>query len=208
MTHETTSALAGLAGAFLISAVLSPLAGQVPGDPGRSFQAGTNLGLGYVVNAPEQLLGFTVMTVGSSWSGWGAFADVKLAVDRVSGDDAFRESSTATEAIGMGHQRFGEPEEEWTTFNVGLVRALTDDVAAYLGGGYSEQTVYQEFDQGASAGIDRFYIVEDDRFGGNEVNILGGLYLRVSRVIAFQFGGETAPAGFTAGVSLMVPLGG
>lgn len=209
MQDKTMSALPVLMGAILATALVSPLAGQGMSDPDRSFVVGTHLGLGYVVNAPDQLAGFTAFTVGSKWSGWGAFADVKFTVDRPTGEDNFTEERSAEEAEGLGDEAFGDPDEVWTTFNAGLVRALSDEVAVYGGAGLSDQTVYQEYvDEDGERGRNGFYVVEDERVGGSQVNVLGGLYFRFSRVITFQFGGETAPTGFTAGVSLMVPLGG
>ena len=176
-------------------------------DPARSYLASSYLGLGYVVNAPEQLLGFGASLGGEMLSGWGVYADVKLPVDRASGEDIFVESETAADARARGDDPFGEPDEAWTSFNVALVRALGHDVAVYAGAGYSDREVYQEFAREDERGPDRFYIVEDVQAGGESVNVLGGFFFRASRVIAFQVGGETAPAGFTAGVTFLVPLG-
>lgn len=209
MQDKTMSALPVLMGAILATALVSPLAGQGMSNPDRSFVVGTHLGLGYVINAPDQLAGFTAFTVGSKWSGWGVFADVKFTVDDPTGEDNFTEERSAADAEALGDEAFGDADEVWTTFNAGLVRALSDEVAAYAGAGLSDQTVYQEYvDEDADPGLDAFYVVEDERVGGGQVNVLAGLYFRFSRIVTFQFGGETAPTGFTAGVSLMVPLGG
>lgn len=207
MQNKIRFVLSVFVAAFLASVTFSPLTGQRAVNPEQSFVAGTHLGVGYVMNAPDQLVGLTAFTVGSKWSGWGAFADAKFTSDRPTGDDDFREDMTAAEAEAMGDERFAEPDEVWETVNVGLVRAVSHDVAIYAGAGYSNQTVYQEYVE-SETGPDRFYTVEDDRVGGNTVNVMGGLYFRVGRVITFQFGGETAPGGFTLGVNFMIPVSG
>lgn len=208
MTYERTSPFAVAIAAALLSAGAAPLAGQGFVDTDESLVAGTHLGFGYVVNAPDQLIGFGLMTVGSKWAGWGVFADVKLTASRPSGEDHFTSDQTAADAEAMGDTPFGERMDDWTTVNVGVVRAVGHEVALYAGGGYARETVYQEYERQGDQGADRFYIVEDQRVSGNTVNLMGGLYFRATRTIMFQMGGETAPAGFTAGVSLVIPLGG
>lgn len=207
MPKKMSYVLLAVTAAAALGSVSRPLAGQGMARPGENMMTDAHVTVGYVANAPEQLVGFGVTEVGLPWAGWGAFADLKLTVGRASGEDTFIESMTAREAEEMGDVAFGEPEEAWTTVNFGLIRAVGPEVALYAGAGYSEETVYQEYDRQES-GADRFYIVEDPRAGGDEVNLLGGLFFRAGRYLMFQMGGETAPAGFTAGASLVFPLSG
>lgn len=200
-----------LVGLFLLSTTGSPAEGQRVGqefvDPDESFLASRFVSVGYVVDAPDQLVGFGVSTVGSMWSGWGLYADVKFSVATPESEDNFTEARTASEADQLGDQRFSELESAWNTVNLALIRAVTHEVALYAGAGYSQETVYREyFDDQIERGIQGFYTVEDERQGGDTVNMLGGLLFRATRHLMFQFGGETAPAGFTAGVNLVFPF--
>lgn len=208
MLREKHAVLAAGLAALMVAGGSAALAGQGYRGSGQDMGAGTHLGFGYVVNAPEQLVGFEVMAVGSPWAGWGAFADAKFTHSSPSGEDIFMSGRTAAEALEMGDTPFGQPDEAWTTVNVGVVRAVGPEVALYAGGGYSQQTVYQEFQRQGEIGADRFYIVEDVEASGDRVNLLGGFYFRAMRNLMFRLGAETAPAGFTAGVDFVLPLGG
>lgn len=208
MPNKTIYALRMLTAALLLATISSAVPAQETEHPEESFFVSSHISLGYVVNMPEQLVGFTTMAVGLPWPGWGAYADVKLPADRGSGEDNFTTTRTAAEAEALGDLRFGEPEPAWDSVNLGLVRALVNEVAVYAGAGYSRQAVYQEyFDEQRERGMNGFYTVEDDRVGGDTLNLMAGLYLRASSAVMFQFGVESAPSGFTAGVHLVLPLG-
>lgn len=177
-------------------------------DPDESFLASTHLSIGYAVNAPEQLVGVSASTAGSKWSGWGLYADYKLSVATPEGDDSFTEDLTVAEAKERGYLLYTQPESAWNTVNVALVRAVAHEVALYGGAGYSHETVYREYvDETRAPAPESYYTVEDESEGGDAVNVMGGLLFRASRHLIFQVGGETAPAGFTAGASAVFPIG-
>lgn len=210
MSKKTTMhPLAVLVGLTLAMGSASPASAQWAGDPDESYVASTHLAVGYVANAPDQLVGFSAMTVGSLWSGWGLYIDVKFTPNSPEGDDEFDATMTAAEAESLGDLTFGNPDRIWTTVNAAVVRAVADEVAVYAGAGHSREKVYQEYeDPDGERGIQGFYIVEDERLSRKTVNLLGGLFFRAGRHFSFQIGAETAPAGFTAGVGLVFPLGG
>lgn len=197
----------------VVSVGWAPAAAQLPGqdqvtEPEESYLLSTHLSVGYVINAPDQLVGFSASTAGPMWSGWGLYADFKFSVANPDGEDNYVEDRTATEAEQLGDQRFGQPESAWNTVNVALVRAVAHEVALYAGGGYSQETVYREyFDDQQNRGEQGFYTVEDEREGGDVLNLMGGVLFRTSKHLIFQIGGETAPAGFTAGAAVAFPLG-
>ena len=172
-----------------------------------AFDRATNVAVGYVANMPDQLLGFSAMTVGERWGGWGLYLDYKQSLDSPGDDPTFRPGVTPQEALNTGNDEFGQ-ESQWTGFNVAVVRTISDELAVYAGAGWADQTVYREFLDPDGDPLTPFFWVEDEAVSGTEVNVLGGFYFRLMQNVLFQFGSQTAPGGVTAGISLGVPLGG
>lgn len=174
---------------------------------GETFQTGTRWTVGYTVNAPSQLLGFSTMVVGQRFAGWGVYADYKLTLDPPSDRPEYDATLSVDHAVNQFNDRFVGNESAWTTFNLAVVRALTGTFAVYVGGGYSKEKAYQQFfDASQTRGQYGFYWVDDDGGSGTRVNLLAGVWFRLTESIMVQFGGESAPRGFTIGASLAVPL--
>lgn len=188
----------------LLAASGAPLAAQGQGVP--SFDRSTHLSVGYVINVPEQFLGFSVMTVGPTWRGWGLYADFKQGTDSPGDDPTFDASMTVDDARVEGIEFTNE--SDWTTFNVALVRAITPDLAVYAGGGYSERTVYREFERNPGQEGSPFFWVRDDAIQQDHVNVTGGAFLRFIGPFMFQIGFGSAPRGATAGVAIAYLFGG
>jgi hypothetical protein len=159
-----------------------------------------NLAVGYVVNAPQQLLGLGAWTVPSSLHPWGLYADVKLRVNSPARDELDR-SLTPDQAEALG-DNFFKDDSAWTTTNLALVRVINPDLALYLGAGVSWRTTYFQYVRDVERGPAGQYWVEDDEQSGTFANVMAGALFRATPRWGFQFGAETAPAGATVGVHL------
>ena len=177
------------------------------GMVGATFLTGTRWTVGYAVNAPSQLVGFSTMVIGRRFAGWGVYADYKLALDPPSDRPEYDASLSVDQAVNQFNDRFVGDESAWTTLNLAIVRALTGTLAVYVGGGYSKEKAYRQFfDAGQTRGQYGFYWVDDDDSSGTRVNLLAGVWFRLTESVMVQFGGESAPRGFTVGASLAVPV--
>jgi hypothetical protein len=173
-----------------------PLSGQAAG-----FRHDTSWQVGYVANAPQQVLGIGAWTMPSPRHGWGLYADVKLSADSPAGDVLDR-AMTPADAEQLGDDFFKETAA-WTTVNMALVRGVSAELAVYLGGGVSWRTTYLQYVDGTlTRGEFGQYWVVDDELTGVRPNVLGGALFRAASRVVFQFGAEAAPAGVTVGVHL------
>lgn len=207
MTHPFRLLRAALAGALLAAAVAPSLSAQVISGSAGQRQFQPRMGVGYVANIPNQFVGASGHFVSNFWGGMGLYVDAKFDLDSPEDEEGFVDSLTAADV----EDRLGDPllqrEGVWTSVNVAVTRAVTPQLVAYAGVGYSDAQEYREYlDDTREMGQFGFYKVRDEEASGAKVNILGGLMFQISRTIALQLGGETAPGGFTIGVSYLVPL--
>lgn len=197
-------------GALFLSALAvaesAPAAAQVPLD--SDFTTTPHWVIGYAANIPDQLLGFSGLVLGPQLGGWGIYVDVKRTTDSPADRSDFEPSLTAEEVDNQfGDFRFSD-QSAWTTVNVAAVRVLKETFAVYAGAGYSKETAYARYqDPTFTRGVAGFYWVEDDRESGNRINFIGGAWFRATSLLMLQLGGETAPAGFTMGAGLVLPIG-
>jgi len=186
------------------------LRAQAGSGAGAGFTGATYVAAGYVVNAPNQRLGFSLMTVGSAWKGWGLYVDAKKSTGSPEGEATFDPTRTATDvAANTPRDQLFVEESAWRSLNGAVVRAIGSEFAVYAGGGVTEETAYDEYrdwDQRTTA--DAFYWVEDAVSGGTELNVVGGVFFRATRNLIFQAGGESNPSGFTVGAAVGLPLDG
>lgn len=202
----------GAAVVMAVVVLLAPreLRAQAPTASTGGFTGDTYLAAGYTINAPNQRLGVSLMTIGSFWKGWGLYLDAKKSTGTPEGEDSFDPSRTATDvARNTPDDQLFVEESAWRSLNGAVVRAVGSEFAVYAGGGVTEESAYDEYrdwDQRATA--DAFYWVEDEVSGGTEPNVLGGVFFRATRNLIFQAGGELNPPGFTVGAALGLPLGG
>lgn len=182
----------------LLSAVATPAAGQATVD----FRNDSNLLVGYVVNAPSQLLGLGVGAMIPVFGGLGLYADAKLTLDSPARDALL--SLTPREAEDLGDVFFAR-ESAWTTLNLAVLKGISPELAVYVGGGPSWQTMYAQYvDDTGERGDRGRYWVEEEGQPVLHANVLGGALFRLGRRISFQFGAERAPGGFTAGVHVLL----
>lgn len=169
-----------------------------------SAQGMTRYGIGYVANTPDLLAGVGGHVVFPVFGGLGIFADVKFDVESPSREAEFRSTMTALEVQNeIEGVEFLSLGDSWRTYNIGLVRPLLPSLKLYAGAGYAVRTRYRFFyDSSEEVGEFGFIWVEAPEEEKTTVNVLFGGFMRVSRVVSFQIGIETAPRGLTVGVML------
>jgi hypothetical protein len=202
MTHPFRLLRAAFAGALLAAAVAPALSAQ---GEGRVFQP--RMGVGYVANVPNQFVGASGHFVSSFMGGMGLYVDAKFDLDSPEDDEKFIDSLTAADVENTLGDQLLRRDGVWTSVNVAVTRAVTPQLVAYAGVGYSDSQEYVEYlDEQREMGMLGFYTVRDEEASGGQVNFLGGVMFQISRTVALQLGGETAPGGFTIGLSYLVPL--
>jgi hypothetical protein len=173
---------------------------------GGGFQSETYWAVGYATNAPQQLMGFSTLLFGPRLKGWGIYADVKKGLSTPEDEKGYSSTLTPAEARGFEDLLIKE-RSAWRSANVAAVRVLSPALAVYLGGGYSRESAYQRYlDAGQERGYLGYYWVADAARSGGHLNLLAGAWFRATSRILFQFGGEMAPGGFTAGAAYVFPI--
>jgi hypothetical protein len=207
MTHPFRLLRAALAGALLAAAVAPALSAQVIGGRTGTPAFQPRMGVGYVANVPNQFVGASGHFVSSFMGGMGLYVDAKFDLDSPEDDEKFIDSLTAADVENTLGDQLLRRDGVWTSVNVAVTRAVTPQLVAYAGVGYSDAQEYVEYlDEQREMGMLGFYTVHDEEASGGQVNFLGGVMFQISRTVALQLGGETAPGGFTVGVSYLVPL--
>lgn len=164
------------------------------------------LGIGYVSNAPEELLGGTIWGVIPGFGGWGLYLDAKMDPEDPVGDGFLYNGMTSAEVEQQwpNDLRFVSVSR-WWGLNVAITKVLTDDLVVYAGGGYAEETVYRQYhDWEENRGVLGWYWAEDPDTSRTGVNVLAGGLMRISDAVRIQFGGESRPMGFTVGLSFVL----
>lgn len=157
--------------------------------------------IGYVANAPHLLLGGTVAAIPPALGGWGLYLDAKTGIDSPAGDEFYRDDLSHDQARQELGDTFSSDQSHWRSFNAAVVRAFSDNVIIYLGGGVAEEQVYSEFyDPSGERGNLGYYWVKDEDLQAWRGNAMGGMYFRIMRHLAFQAGVESTPVGLTVGL--------
>lgn len=163
------------------------------------------MGVGYVANAPQLMVGGTVWGLVPGLRGFGLYVDFKLDPSDETDRMNFVREWTPQDAAGFGDRHFST-ENRWRSVNLALLRPLTREFSVYAGAGYSEWTRYREYvDPVGERGFAGFYWVEDRDGSGSTMNLLGGVFLRMGSRIRAQFGVESQPGGVTVGLSYTIP---
>ena len=190
---------------LVFTGALSALMGC--GGADAAAQWGPRVGIGYVVNAPNQYLGVTAHVLTGALGGLGLYVDGKFTVPSARDKENFESQWTAQHVDdNFGDIPFGT-EEQHRSFNAALMRPLTPELIVYAGAGLTERSVYVEyFDEARERGKSGFYWVEDTDNNKTGVNVLGGAFFRIARNVSLQFGAESEPQGLTIGASYSIPL--
>ncbi|UCC84142.1 MAG: hypothetical protein JSW46_04205 [Gemmatimonadota bacterium] len=195
-----------LSGLFALAVFIVAAATPVKGQD-LDFKMFPHWALGYVVNAPTQLVGFSGLTFGPHLADWGGYVDVKLTLDSPEGESSFIPSLTPDEARAFGDIR-QKDKSIWTTVNVAAVRVVSAGIAVYAGAGYSHEDTYvRYYDDSWERGEFGWYWLKDDAASGDRINLMGGVWIRPMPSVIVQFGGESAPAGVTVGAAFVLPFG-
>ncbi|MFH1764699.1 MAG: hypothetical protein ABIF09_10950 [Gemmatimonadota bacterium] len=198
--------LLGVTLAFLLGAGMGktaqPLSAQsTPGELSR-----TQFGIGYVANAPDLLAGGGGYVLFPTWGGLGLYVDAKFDTGDRSDDLAFQPGLTPDEVEGeMPGSRFIKREASWRSFNVGLVRPVSPFLLVYGGAGYAMASYHRLYEVVGDDDVGRAIWVEAPDDDESRVNLMLGVFIRLTGRISTQFGFETQPRGLTAGASLRLP---
>jgi len=173
----------------------------------EGFSLYTHAGVGFVVDAPDQLTGAGAFLFGPRLHGWGIYVDAKRSHETPRDEAGFVTDITVDDAEGVYFDRFITTKSYWTGVNGAVVRVISSALAVYGGAGYAKQTAYRRYyDESGERGELGTYWIEDPAESGTRVNALGGAFFRASRRLVFQLGLESAPRGASVGVYLAQPF--
>mgnify|MGYP004501797231 CR=1 FL=1 len=166
------------------------------------------IGIGYVANIPNQMVGVTGHFVSPTLlGGLGLYVDAKLDNSSPEDEEGFIPDLTAEQVAETRNDVIFQQAGSWQTVNVALMKPVTSQLVAYAGAGVSKVTEYNEyFDEAREMGRLGFYWVEDEERSGTHANFMGGVFFQLGESFAVQMGGETRPAGFTMGLTYLLPL--
>ncbi len=167
----------------------------------------TQFGIGYIVNAPDQMAGIGGYVVFQKWGGIGLYVDYKWDLSNPADDDGFEEGLTAEEVpYEVSGAYFLGKESSYQGLNFALVRPVNSFLMLYGGAGLARRTEYYAYeDPSTNLGQLGAFQVESTAESGDFVNVLFGIMMRVGPRVTSHFGFETQPKGVTAGLSLRLP---
>lgn len=183
-------------------------AAQVPGETSYDMRVDSHIGLGYIANLPNVSTGLSFFHLVRG--GWGYFVDVKHTLDTQEDDRYFEPELTPDTAEFMGHRHFNDAKE-YTAGSAGVMWAFHEEVAVYVGAGYSERRAFSGFqdlrdDEEERIGDrDGHYWVRDAEESRRGLNATAGLVFQAGDHLFIRAGGELFPAGANAGVVLALP---
>ena len=170
----------------------------------------SRVGVGYVANIPNTFLGFSVLGLTDKlFGGAGLYVDFKTTTTDYRSDPDYLAGVTVEDAeLAFADLLYNE-ESEWRSVDVALVYAVTPDLALYGGAGYTRERHFRQYFDDSfppERGEFGFYWIDDPEASGNRVNLLGGVFFRLTRFALFQLGGELEPPGVTTGIVLTLPF--
>lgn len=198
-----------VAAGAVVAALAAPAAAQNRIAPGQGFENLPRLGIGYVANAPNILTGASAYTVLDVFGGLGLYVDGKMNLQTPEDERDFVGDLTVSQVEAFPGQEADRDERSWWSVNAALIRPLSPEFMVYLGAGWAYEGVYwryRDVNGVLDIGTLGWYWVQDDRSSGYTVNVLAGMFFRMSENVAFQFGLEAVPNGVTVGGSYSFPL--
>ena len=177
--------------------------------PDEGFGDRPRLAIGYVTNAPNMFAGVSVYGLFDALGGIGLYVDAKRSLQSPEDESDFVDDFTVSDAEALPGQQFNQEEFAWWSLNAAILRPLSPELMVYLGAGYTSENRYARYlDTTNSLGLGSFgyYWAHDPQESGGRINVLGGMFFRISRAMAVQFGLESAPRGLTVGLSYSLGL--
>lgn len=200
VTAVTAGVLAGSAGSA---------SAQRPLEAGEGFERMPRAGIGYVVNAPNIFVGGMGYALFDVFGGLGLYVDVKWNPETPADRADYIDTLTVEVIELFPGQLELQDEFGWWSVNAALVRPISPELMLYAGAGYTEEDRYVRYNDRINLfdfGIQGRYWVRDEQESGGRINLLAGLFFRMSDHVALQFGVETAPEGVTVGGSYSIPF--
>lgn len=189
--------------ALILAASLLPSPVQAQERATVNFTERSNWLLGYVAAPPRQMLGFGAAAILRDVGSWGLMVDGRITTDSPARDDGISDRTPA-QADNEG-DIFNLDKNAWSSVNLAVVKGVTPEFAAYVGGGVSWRTAYlRYFDETRERGELGFYWVEDEAESQVFPNVQGGVFFRLGDHLVFQIGGQSAPVGVITGIHLRV----
>ena len=177
----------------------------VPARRAVAFQP--RIGVGFTANVSDQLAGGSVHYLTGLFGGVGVYADVKLDMESPEDDEGFTDTITAAQVEASRNHRLFDEQTSVTTVNVALMKSLSPQFTVYGGAGYSDVKNFRQYwDESGQEGFLGYYWVPEESETGSRVNLLGGAFFQLGESFAIQMGAESQPAGFTLGVSYLIPI--
>lgn len=182
------------------------LALLVPARALEAQDAPLAYGFGFVANGPRQFAGVSVHFLVPGLYGLGIYADAKFDPTSDTRDGVLLAGVTHTQATAEFGDQWFRDEQRWTTINVALLYAVTEELRVYLGGGPTFRDGFTEYhDEMMERGDRGFYWIEDPDHTETLVNVMGGAFFRIAPGLFVQFGLESQPRGYTVGLTLSLP---
>ncbi len=174
------------------------------GSAGAQQVTQPRVDIAYVANAPDLMTGGGLYVLFPAMGGLGLYVDAKFDPSSPSRKSNYLPDVTAAQAAGQFGDSYQDTQDGWRSFNVALIRPVTPALMVYAGAGAARKTKYNEYqDTSFTRGTFGKYWVKD--VSTNSVNLMGGLFFRMSRFVYTQFGLESSPGGATVGLSIALP---
>jgi hypothetical protein len=198
--YRSSGCLFGMAVMSAIGLAGQSVAAQGPARP--------HVGIGYVANAPDVMVGGVAYVVWPALGGIGLYVDAKFPGGNPSGSEDFEEGLTPgqveSQVPGVDFRR---KESSWRSFSVALIRPLNSSLMVYGGLSRFNRTEYWLYEADPTVDLGRagVFWVESPDDAESGVSVMAGALMRLSSLISTQFGFESRPKGITVGVSLRLP---
>jgi hypothetical protein len=200
----------------LLCVLLSGMSTRLPAQvaPTHDFLSGPRVGVGYHGVIPDVLAG------GGLWylSGprrFGVFVDGKTTVPNPASHQNFcppgLQGPCTVESVESRYNHWAlRDRERWLILNGGGMYAFSGEFALLLGGGVARLSQYREYideeeDHTQRVTWEGNYLVPHEPRDQMVANLVIGGLIRAGNRVAFSFGYETAPAGMTVGLFVVLP---
>ncbi len=168
-----------------------------------SFLEKLHLLSGWVVNIPEQFIGFQIAFTKPRAIGF--FLDAKSGYPVREYEQHFYHSITVSQAEHLFNHYHLSTDRNWISLNLGVTRVVSARFAIYGGAGYSYRMVYRKYyDPQEVLGDHGDYWIKDRHQSKSKINLLVGFLVNLNSVVIGRFGIEKTPPGVSVGFGWLV----